>query len=171
MPGPVEQLTQAADEVERYALQNGEDPELVKNWFYENLQVERSSHPQEAYSHTVRQAVDVTKHEIRENADIHWEHEREAMRARSETHIRQIAGGDYEGLRADLDGQIVSARMQFPSISDRNALEVATAWLSKEIQWRDQAEEASMQINPSLAGRLRDVPERRVQAHEREIEF
>lgn len=171
MPGPVEQLTKAADEVERYALQHGEDHDLVKSWFYENLQVEHSSHPQETYSQTVRQAVDVTKHEIRENADIHWEQEREEMQTRSEAHIRQIAGGDYEGLRADLDDQIISAKMQFPSISDRNALEVATAWLSRAVQERVQAEESSMQINPSLAGRLRDAPERRARAHEREIEF
>lgn len=88
MPGPVGQYVSAVEDVQKYARNEGENDEVVKEWLAENLHVERQSHPNESYSQALAAAVLVTKHEIKENAQVHWEQEKEEMQERESVGYR-----------------------------------------------------------------------------------
>lgn len=79
MPGPVQQYVEAVKEVETYA-DRYDQPWDVREAFDDNLRVERQFHPEESYSLAVRHAIETTKHEIRDNAEIEEERESERLK-------------------------------------------------------------------------------------------
>lgn len=72
------------------------------------------------------------------------EHVRRQALEEARESIAICAGGRYEGLDADLDQSIRSAKLTFPEAKESRAIEIGTAWLTKDIRDRMLTERAEI---------------------------
>lgn len=91
MPGLVGQYVEATSEVERYAREYGQHW-VTEGDLLENIKDVRRAFPEETYTEAIRHGVELTKHEIADNAAITSESEfqSEARSRREGIHIDQF---------------------------------------------------------------------------------